>query len=120
MADIISNEERALIDAAIAEGRVTVVPKGVSGQSEMPMDWRSATNRSFALLKKRDRIKGVKHQRSESSLQIERTIRQMVGEGRSVSEIVAETNMNRKAVQQRMHRMGLSSRVGGKIVQDRE
>lgn len=31
MADILTDEERALIDAAVAAGRVTVVPQGVSG-----------------------------------------------------------------------------------------
>jgi hypothetical protein len=31
MADVLSPEDRALIDAALAAGRVTVVPQGVSG-----------------------------------------------------------------------------------------
>jgi hypothetical protein len=31
MADVLSPQDRALIDAALAAGRVTVVPRGVSG-----------------------------------------------------------------------------------------
>lgn len=120
MADEISKEDRALIDAAIAAGRVRVIPVGVSGEREEPLDWRAATNRTFALLKKGDKMKGVQYSRSESSLQVERTIRRLLAEGNNVSQIMAATNMTYGAVQQRIFRMGLSSKVGGKIVQDRE
>lgn len=108
MADKISDDDRRLIDEAIAAGKVTVVPTGVSGIPEEPMGWREAVDRQFKMLKRGDRIRNAPYARSVQSIAVDKQIRSLLSEGKSNSQIAKAMNLTVGAVQQRLFRMGVT------------
>ena len=63
MADKLTKEERAMIEAAIARGVLQVIPRGVSGVPDQTMSWRESVDRSFANIKRGDRLKSARTNR---------------------------------------------------------
>lgn len=56
MADSISKHDRALIDAAIKAGNVSVIPSGVSGVAEEPVSWRKSRNTQYSIMMKKEKM----------------------------------------------------------------
>lgn len=108
MADRISDDERRLIDEAIARGVMKVIPQGQSGLPIEPMSWREATNRTFAALKKTNDLKATPFKKSADSLSTEKRIRQMVNDGKTNAQIAKAMHMTVGAITQRLFRMGLT------------
>lgn len=107
MADKLTEEELTLIEEAIARGVLQVIPKGVSGMPEQPLSWRQSVDRSYANLKRADKLKSLLFKRSPQSDAVEAVIRKMVDDGKTNAQISAATKLTSGAVAQRISRMGI-------------
>lgn len=107
MADKISDEERRLIDEAIARGATRVIPQGERSMAFGPLSWREATDRTFEAMRRNDKIRAISYIQSISSLTVEKKIRMMVEEGKTNYQIGKSLNISAAAVAQRLHRMGV-------------
>jgi DNA-binding NarL/FixJ family response regulator len=115
MASKITITERQLIDDAIAAGRVTKVPQGVSGQSLHAKSWLEMRNVSHAQYLKIQRLRAAKEReparglltprKTGESVVIDERIKIMIGQGLTYQAIGDSMGLSNSAIAKRVRRM---------------
>ena len=116
MPDKLTNQERQLIDEAVAAGRVTVVPQGQSGVNLEAMSWMEQRDQHWRLANARlNRLNAaagelaanrrVTGYRSPQSIEMDRKVAKLLVMGMTQRQIAAATGLTMSAVAQRIARM---------------
>jgi hypothetical protein len=112
--DIITSADRALIDAAIAAGRVRKIPRGVSGiDPETGHGWQEigaamlANDRRAKRLSRCKKLQPAQIARAATSEGISKQIRAMRRSGMTYDAIAASLGMVKSNVWYRCRKMGL-------------
>lgn len=108
--DTISEDERALIDAAIAAGKVQKIPTGQSafeinyrwdGRQLASIEsegWRAATSRKKAKIRAKQEINQAAKAKREAIAKRREVVREMSAAGKSINQIAAHLGVERSVV----------------------